>query len=304
MTSEKLLEINGILQKMRINPIANNGYSEYFECKSGDNLFYRVWKAENQTRIVIGIHGMAAHSEYYIQVADQLIDKGISVFALDLKHHGHSTGKIGDLKNFQELIDQVHEFILKIKNENSGIPIFLMGISMGGCLAINYSIKYPEDINGLILMAPAVKVNLKFSFYDILKLPILGIVYLVNKSKPIISIEKRSLDLGTRNPLRKEYDKNDEYRIKKVSVRYLLQINSWVKKAFKNRNKISHPVIIFQGSDDKLVSPESVEQFYKDLNINDKSLIILKGAYHTLFSDPAMENENGWKKMSEWILAH
>ncbi|MHA1268573.1 MAG: alpha/beta fold hydrolase [Candidatus Helarchaeota archaeon] len=297
-------EIDEYLQKMRVNPIAKNGIGYYFKTNSGDKLYYRVWESPDKNKIVIGIHGMAAHSEYYVQVADQLINHRISVYALDLKHHGHSTGHMGDLENFQELIDQLNEFIIKIHDENEGVPIYLIGISMGGCIAINYSIQYPDLINGLILMAPAVKTNLKFSFFDILKLPILGILYLFSKGKPIINIGKRSELLGTRNELRRIYERNDEYRIKKVSIRYLLQVNSWVKKAFKNAIKINHPVIIFQGTEDKLVLFNGVKQFYNNIKISNKTFIELEGAYHTLYSDPSMVDEGGWEKLRQWVINH
>ena len=291
------------MQKMRTNPVANNGLEEYFNCKSGDELFYRIWESENQEKIVIGIHGLGAHSEYFIQVADQLINRGISVYALDLKYHGKSTGKKGDIKNFKELIEQLHEFICFIHNKNEKIPIYLMGISMGGTISINYSVLYPEEINSLILFAPAVKANVKLSFTDILKIPILAILYIFIKGKPIINILERSESI-TRNPLRVEYDKTDELRLNKISIRYLLQVASWTKKCSKKESEISHPILIIQGTDDKVVSPDSVKDFFEELKIQDKKFIELKDAYHSLFSDKAMIDENGWEMLRDWILNH
>jgi len=98
--------------------------------------------------------------------------------------------------------------------------------------------------------------------------------------------------------------RKDDLRIKKVSIRYLFQINSWIKKAFKNASKVNHPVIIFQGTEDKLVSPKGVKELYENLTSKDKTFIELDGAYHSLYSDSAMIEQKGWKKLKEWILKH
>ncbi|MHA1798404.1 MAG: alpha/beta fold hydrolase [Candidatus Helarchaeota archaeon] len=289
-----------LIEKMRTHPVANNGIGSFFTRKSGDKLFYRTWLSKETKKILIGIHGLAAHSEYYVNVADQLIEHGITVIGLDLKHHGHSTGQKGTINNFEELLTQLHEFIICISNEYKNFPIYLMGISMGGMLIINYINLFPEEISGIICMAPAVRTKLKLSFKDILKIPYLGIMNVINKHKPIIEIGARGAE-GSRNPLRLEYDKVDEFRLKKVSVGYLLQVNKWVKKAFKSASKISLPILIIVGTDDHLVSIEGIKLFFGRLTVQDKTLIELEGAYHSLFSDPAMLEEGGWEKIRKWL---
>lgn len=296
------LEYPELLQKMRTNPQANQGIGQLFKCKSGDNLYYRIWPVNDPQRILVGIHGMGAHGEYYVQVADQVITNNITTYALDLKHHGRSSGKKGDIKNFKELIEQVNEFISFIKKNHNNLPIYLMGLSMGGCISVNYSIMFPDMINGLILMAPAVKTKIKITGGDILKLPIFIFTYLFRKGKPIIELAKRQ-DVGTRNPLKAELDKIDEFRLKNVSLRYLIQVNKWVKKAFKNVNKIICPTLIMQGTQDNLVSFDGVKKFFDKLPIKDKKFIVLEGAYHSLYSDPAMD-EGGWEELKKWILNH
>src|SRR5205085_1738583 len=35
-----------------------------------------------------------------------------------------------------------------------GAPVFLLGHSMGGCLAVAYALRYQDRLNGLVLSAP------------------------------------------------------------------------------------------------------------------------------------------------------
>lgn len=305
MTEEesKILNHAEALQKMRSNPIANQVTEDFFSSSSGDRLFFRQWAPTTPRSIVIAIHGLAAHGEYYVQVADQLISSDVMLYALDLKHHGQSTGKKGDLENFTEVIEQIHEFVLFLKSEHENIPIFLMGLSLGGCISVNYSVKFPNEITGLILMAPAVKSKLKLSFKDIIRFPYYILVYLINKGKPIIDITRRQR-VGSRNPFRLRYDETDELRQKRISLRYLLQTRSWIKKAFNTAPNIIHPTLIVQGTEDNLVSREGVKEFFEYLTIPDKTLIELNQAYHCLFSDPAMQEQDGWGKLRAWIRSH
>ena len=90
------LEYHEMLQKLRTNPVANQGLEDFFTTHSGDKLFFRAWYPENIKAIVLAIHGLAAHGEYFVQVADQVIEHEIAVFAIDLKGHGRSSGNKGD----------------------------------------------------------------------------------------------------------------------------------------------------------------------------------------------------------------
>lgn len=299
---EKQHEINPQLNKLRMSPTANQMIIDTFFTQSEDKLFYRIWQSKSQKKIIIGIHGMAAHSEYYVQVADQVIQDGITLIAIDLKHHGHSSGRKGDLESFEQINVHLQEFILSIRQKYPETPMYLMGISMGGVIAINFSVKNPDLIDGLILMAPGVKTEFKLSVGEILKIPLLLLAYLFKKGKPVIKIGERS-ERGTRNPLRITYQEHDNLRIQVVSPRYLLGLLKWKKKAFQNAENITHPIIIFIGTEDKLVSYEGVKEYFSHITLSDKLLVELEGAYHSLFSDPAME-EIGWEKLREWIKLH
>ena len=121
--------------------------------------------------------------------------------------------------------------------------------------------------------------------------------------KPVVNIGKRA-GVTSRNPIRLEYQDNDPYRIQVLSSRFLLQMGIWVKKAFKNAQNISHPTLIMQGTADQLVSPDGVKEFFENLTVKDKELVLLDGAYHSLYSDPAMAEQKGWDKLRNWIQKH
>ena len=99
--NQDYLEINPLLEKLRNSP--NKGIYKTIFFTSFDNtrLFYHIWKPVNKIeKIVIVAHGMAGHGEFFVLLADKLVDHGIIVIAPDYRNHGLSDGKKGDLKRF------------------------------------------------------------------------------------------------------------------------------------------------------------------------------------------------------------
>lgn len=292
-----------LLAALRTHPVAE-GHVAYFDPPdSEDRLCYREWPAPAPRALLVGIHGMAAHSEYFVLVADQLVEAGITTYALDLKHHGYSTGRKGDIESFEELIEQVHAFLLFLRETHPDLPVFLAGISMGGCLAANHAILHPDTCAGTILFSPAVKVNASISLRDVVKFPYYGIVALLRRGKPVVDIQKRQgPGVGTRVPGAQAYRDEDSLRVKKVSLRYLLQVKKWIDHAYQHAGTLQGPVVTFQGTNDNLVDPSGVQEFHERLRTPDKRLVRLPGGYHSLFSDPAMVEEDGWETFRAWIL--
>ncbi len=288
---------------MRSHPNAPPAREDYFQCASGDRFFYRVWAPNIPKKIIVGIHGLGAHSEYFVLVADQVVETGAALYAPDLKHHGKSTGRKGDMESYAEMVAQVHEFITFVRAKHPGLPLFLVGISMGGGIEFNYVQQHPAECQGIITFAPSIAVGGTISVAQILKSPYYLLAHLFARGKPVISITKNSAR-GTSNPLRVAYDMGDPFRLQKVSFRLILQMNKGVRSVAKHAEEIKLPVLIIQGTQDRLINPAGVRAFFHRLGSQDKTLIEVEGAYHALFTETAMDEKGAWTRMRDWLNAH
>jgi len=63
--------------------------------------------------------------------------------------------------------------------------------------------------------------------------------------------------------------------------------------------KIKLPVLIMQGSEDKLVSPDGSHKTYEKISSTDKTLRIYEGLYHEIMNEP--ERDRVYKDIAEWI---
>ena len=115
----------------------------YIETPSGINWFY---EAKGEGKALVFIHGWSFDSGvWFKQINDFSAHK---VVILDLPGHGNSNYK-KDIDIIKEL-----EFIVKRLKLNN---LNLIGHSLGGLLALKFTLRYPELVNRIVLIGSSAK---------------------------------------------------------------------------------------------------------------------------------------------------
>src|SRR5512140_360558 len=71
------------------------GASGYRTAPDGTELFYRFWEPETTRAVLLALHGMCAHGEWYESLSIALLPRGIAVCAPDLRGHGLTRFDLG-----------------------------------------------------------------------------------------------------------------------------------------------------------------------------------------------------------------
>src|SRR5665811_1020920 len=104
------------------------------EDKTG--IFTYKWLPDDDTKIVAAVqivHGMAEHAARYSEFADFLTKNGIVVYADDHRGHGRTAGSLdcvgflAEKDGWDLVVSDEFELTQKIKKENPGIPVYLLG---------------------------------------------------------------------------------------------------------------------------------------------------------------------------------
>ena len=111
--------------------------------KPGVELFTAVDEVENAKGVVLIVHGLAEHLGRYDLVTQELNGAGYTVYRFDNQGHGRSGGERGYLDDFNLFLDDTDILVEKIRAEQYGLPIFMLGHSMGGFITAGYGVKYP-----------------------------------------------------------------------------------------------------------------------------------------------------------------
>jgi alpha-beta hydrolase superfamily lysophospholipase len=133
--------------------------SESFTLKTSDHtdIFVYKWRPENPKALVQIAHGMAEHAGRYAGFAERLVNAGYAVYANDHRGHGKTAGTLDNIGYFADsdgwdrVVQDLRELTETIKKEYPGLPVFLLGHSMGSFLFRNYIFSDCSHINGVIL---------------------------------------------------------------------------------------------------------------------------------------------------------
>jgi alpha-beta hydrolase superfamily lysophospholipase len=120
---------------------------------SEGEVFYRVWTPPGAPRrIVMIVHGYAEHGGRYTHVAETLAAQGAVVCAPDHIGHGKSEGERALIVDFEHVVDDVHTLVGIISGEYPGLPVVMVGHSMGGLLTGRYAERYPKELAGVAFL--------------------------------------------------------------------------------------------------------------------------------------------------------
>jgi len=109
-------------------------------------------------RSVVFIHGWASSSRMWARELEAFGGQ-YRCLALDLPGHGRSSKPTLQWYSLPSFVCVTHEFIHALHAQ----PACLVGHSLGGSIALDYALRYPEDVCGLVLVNPVITGQLQFN---------------------------------------------------------------------------------------------------------------------------------------------
>jgi acylglycerol lipase len=127
--------------------------------RDGIDLREYEWPAEGTPRAhLLLVHGIAEHAGRYRHVATQLAGAGIITHAYDQRGFGESGGHRAYIDRWSQYHDDLEDRLAEVRAAADGLPVVLYGHSMGGLIALGYTLADPPrplpDL--LVLSAPAI----------------------------------------------------------------------------------------------------------------------------------------------------
>jgi alpha-beta hydrolase superfamily lysophospholipase len=123
----------------------------------GEQVFVYRWSSDGDPHAVVQIaHGMGEHAARYARLAEALVDEGYVVYANDHRGHGRTAGdpaRYGDLgeSGWAGLVDDMSALTALAREEYPGIPVVLLGHSMGSFATQQYLLDRSDDIDAAVL---------------------------------------------------------------------------------------------------------------------------------------------------------
>ncbi len=110
--------------------------------------------APDVDHVVLIAHGYGEHLGRYDHVAAALGARGGLVVGPDHVGHGRSDGERALITDFEHVVDDLHAVAEQAVERAGGVPLVLLGHSLGGLIAARYAQRYPDELTALVLSSP------------------------------------------------------------------------------------------------------------------------------------------------------
>ncbi|MHA1768230.1 MAG: lysophospholipase [Candidatus Thorarchaeota archaeon] len=262
----------------------------------GTRMFMANWLPDNMRprALLVAIHGLGSHGGDLSTIGEYLAERGIAVFAPDMRGFGHYSGLKGHVMKFDEYVEDIQNIMMQVRDRFLNKLAFLFGSSLGGVNAIRYVIRYPREIDGLVLHSPGVSPIRHVGRGEYM----MGYVLSLLNVKKYVDSEFDYND-ATRSPDVAERHSKDPLRFECVTPRFAIEGLRAAREAFESAELIQMPVLLQQAGDDKLVDPTAVKQFFERLGSPNKTWHLYEGLYHELHEEP--EREQVLKDLMDWF---
>ena len=120
-------------------------------------LYVNQWLPDGPPKALVMLsHGMAEHSGRYARLAEALCGAGYGVYALDQRGHGRTAdegtlGLYAEKDGWNKVVGDLASLNQHIGQQQPGVPIVLLGHSMGSYIAQAYLLHHSASLNGAIL---------------------------------------------------------------------------------------------------------------------------------------------------------
>jgi alpha-beta hydrolase superfamily lysophospholipase len=269
-----------------------------FAAHGGPELYYQSWTPqEAPTRgVVVIVHGVGEHSSAYRNVVERLAPAGFTLYGFDLRGHGRSPGQRAFINSWDDYRQDLRAFMRFVQAQQPSQPLFLLGHSMGGIIVLDYTLRYPEDLRGVIAIAPAIG---QIGISPVL----MTIARFLSRVRPTFSM-KSGLDAAaiSRDPQVVAAYKADPLVHDVGTARLAAEVERTVAWIQAHAADLRVPLLIQHGQADRIAQPDGSRRFIDNVTEPDKELHEYPGAFHQVHND--LGHEAAIADLLAWLERH
>lgn len=270
-----------------------------FTASDGDNLAMQDWPLPEgvaQRGTVVIVHGLGEHAGRYESVARRLNEWGFAVRGYDHYGHGDSGGVRGALTAESRLIDDLGDVVETTRQRiGAGLPLIVLGHSMGGLVAACLVALGQVRVDGLVLSSPALDAGLSaVQKFLLATLPRIAPNLVVGNG-----IDPQYI---SRDPAVVAAYQADPRVHDRISARLGRFIGDAGPTVIAHASQWSVPTLLMFAGEDKLVSPAGSRAFAEAAPPDVVTTHCFDRYYHEIFNEPG--NEAVFGKLKRWLDAN
>jgi alpha-beta hydrolase superfamily lysophospholipase len=269
----------------------------HFVAPDGAVLPVRTWlpRGEKPKAVVVAVHGFNDYSHAFELPGRYLSERGIAVYAYDQRGFGNAPGR-GQWAGAEAFAADFRDFTKEVRRQNPGIPVHVLGESMGGAVVIvAMASDRPPVADGVILSAPAVWARDSMPWYQ------RALLAITESTVPDLELTGEGLGVQASDNI--EILKGlgrDPLVIKATRIRAIAGLADLMDAAQAGAARIRRPVLVLYGDKDEVIPKEPIAEMLKKLPPTaGNRLARYDTGYHLLLRD--LHAERPQRDIVAWI---
>jgi alpha-beta hydrolase superfamily lysophospholipase len=267
-----------------------------FTASDGDNIALQDWPLPEGVElrgVVLVVHGLGEHAGRYGHVASRLNGWGFAVRGYDQYGHGESDGVRGTLPSTGRLLDDLTDVIESTRARMApGLPLILLGHSMGGLVTACLVALRSVPIEGLVLSSPLLDPGLNsFQRFLVAMLPRLAPNLTLNNG-----VDPRFVSHDPEVVAAYMADPSVHDRVSGRLARFIADGGPLVIRA-ASRWKV--PTLLMYAGSDKLVDPRASRAFAAAAPAHIVRSHCFEGLFHEIFNE--LDAEPVFETLRQWL---
>lgn len=259
-----------------------------------------AWLPESPTRAMILVHGFAEHAGRYDAMAMHFARRGFAVHAYDQVGHGRTRGPRGHVDRFERLLDELARFVERIRGEHPGLPVVLVGHSMGGLVTAATTIFRAPEVDRVVLSGPLLGLESGAGPSRRLRLYVAS---LLSRVAPRVGLSTGLDATGlSRDPEVVRRYLEDPYVKDRMSARFAAGLSTTLERVALCAARFERPLLLLHGREDPLCPVAASERFFAGLapeTAKRSRMTIYPGLRHEIFNEP--ERLSVFHDLETWL---
>lgn len=249
--------------------------------------------------IVLCIHGLGLNNTSFASFGKEMSKRGFSVYAIDVRGFGSWQTVQGEEDvGFNAAIIDLSAVIDQLKVLYPNKPVFLLGESMGGGIALRAAAEIGDTIKGVIASVPSAErfQARRFGFT-------VAAHFLDGPNRPFNIGETVAERATTNEEVLKEWSMSTKAKMK-MSPKELIKFAIFMRTTVRHCQQIKDtPALLVQGLKDRLVKPEGTYKMFEAITAQDKTMLIDGTAEHLIFESNT-QSDVTLDTLCSWLEKH
>jgi alpha-beta hydrolase superfamily lysophospholipase len=264
----------------------------YWTAPDGETRAAHAWPQEDSRAVIACIHGLSGSGAQFQPLPERIA--GYSFYALDLRGQGSDpvAARRGTMLDFSAQMRDIAAFVTALQHSHKGLPVFLMGESMGSLLAAGFSAWCAENgdhrqwVAGIILSVPVVGLRHEVPLFWRTLLRMLARIAPRTRLPPSRLVNGKALAPPlTRDRAYQDSLREKPHYIPAFSLGFLVELGDLIASSEPLARHLSLPTLVLAAGQDCFVRPDQIQTWFEKIPSPDKTLHLYQDAYHLLWHD-------------------